>query len=123
MFAHRRTGERVENAVSEEVRGRAEECINVVKYNKTGENGRETWQRRCDVSASRGNVVMAQELCLRRFSWLERARAHQRAMMSVSATPYALTTRRARTASDGKAPVRCDNSVAVSWVSREAKVR
>ena len=78
MFAHRRTGERVENAVSEEVRGRAEECINVVKYNKTGENGRETWQRRCDVSASRGNVVMAQELCLRRFSWLERARAHHR---------------------------------------------
>ena len=78
MFAHRRTGERVENAVSEEVRGRAEECINVVKYNKTGENGRETWQRRCDVSASRGNVVMAQELCLCRFSWLERARAHQR---------------------------------------------
>ena len=76
MLAHRRTGERAENATTEDVRGGAEECINVAKYNKTVERGRETWQRRCDVSASRGNVVMAQELCLRQFSWLERARAH-----------------------------------------------
>ncbi len=58
MFAHRRTGERAENAMMENVRGGAEECINVVKYNETVKRGREMWRRRCDVSASRGNAVM-----------------------------------------------------------------
>ncbi len=40
MFAHRRTGERVENAVTEDVRGGAEKCMNAVKYNKMGEGTR-----------------------------------------------------------------------------------
>ena len=61
MIAHRRTAERVENAVTENVWGGAKECMDVVKYNKMGERGQETWGRRCDVSASRGNVVMARE--------------------------------------------------------------
>ncbi len=37
-------GERVENATTEDIRGGAEECMNVVKYYKTGERGRETWR-------------------------------------------------------------------------------
>ncbi len=58
MLAHRRTGERVENATTENVWRGADECMNVVKYNKTVEKGRETWRRRGDVAASRGNVVI-----------------------------------------------------------------
>ena len=42
MFAHRRTGERAENAMTVDIRGGVEKCINVVKYNKKGEKGRES---------------------------------------------------------------------------------
>ncbi len=37
MVAHRRTGERAENVMTEDIRGGVEKCINVVKYNKKGE--------------------------------------------------------------------------------------
>ena len=40
--AHRRTGERAENAMTVDIRGGVEKCINVVKYNKKGEKGRES---------------------------------------------------------------------------------
>ena len=40
--AQRRTGERAENAMTVDIRGGVEKCINVVKYNKKGEKGRES---------------------------------------------------------------------------------
>ena len=54
MVAHRRTGERAKNEMMEDIRRGVEKCINVVKYNKKGEKGRETWN---GVGAMRRRVV------------------------------------------------------------------
>ena len=54
MVAHRRTGEHAENVTMVDIGGGVDKCINVVKYNKKGEKGRETWN---GVGAMRRRVV------------------------------------------------------------------
>ena len=41
-LAHQQAGERAENVTTVDIQGGVEKCINVVKYDKTGEKRRES---------------------------------------------------------------------------------